>query len=368
MLSTYTAVFVSAVRPTLPCRLDRRGRETHEPLRRIGRPHLHDGRVQQPRRGLRDPAQHVVDDERFADVLLQLRQLAQTLGAPRGVRVEKRVVDGQRGVLGQQPERGDVLGVERARRPVVNDQRPVHTALGPQRRRRHRLEPFPLDLRAALRPQHGGRVVENVLGRHHRGLQDGAADRAAADGNAPLRGVLVGEPARRAHHGEVVRDAVPGHHQRGIGAHHLERAGDDRSERLVEIERGRQRPPDRLQRAHERRAPPLLGDVDVRADDAADPAVGGMPWRVPGVEPAGALGDLISDVACRRADAAERAGKVIGNLDVAQEGEDGGSGAADGVRPWDPGQLLHRGIPADYAERGVGDDDRVVEALDEAGA
>ena len=131
-------------------RLDPRGLQPQDVLGGIGRPQLHRGRLQQVGGGLRDAAQHVVDDQRLAHELLHLGQLAQPLGPPGGVGVHTRVGDGERGLLGQPAQRADLLVGERPLRPVVDDERAVHPALGAERRRRDGLEALALDLRPPL--------------------------------------------------------------------------------------------------------------------------------------------------------------------------------------------------------------------------
>src|SRR5262249_45606027 len=96
-------------------------------------------RAEQPRGGRGDAPEHVVHHQRLADELLDVGEFAQPLGAARGVGEDARVLDGQRGLLGQPAQRRDLLLGERARRPVVHDQRPWErsgaeaTALKPSR-------------------------------------------------------------------------------------------------------------------------------------------------------------------------------------------------------------------------------------------
>src|SRR5437660_1008678 len=64
-------------------------------------------------------------------------------------------------------------------------------------------------------------------------------------------GVLGAQPSYGAEHSEFASLPVPGRHQRRLRCHHLHRGVRDRVEHLVEIERGGERPADRLHRARE---------------------------------------------------------------------------------------------------------------------
>ena len=246
----------------------------------------------------------------------------------------------------------------------------MHAPLAAQRRCADGPEALALDLGATLGDEPRLRVVQDIRRRHGRAVEDRAAHGAAAHGNGARARVLVGETAGRAQHGEGGGVTVPGHHQRGVGGHHLERAVHDRVERLVEIEGGRQRLADRLQRAHEHRAAPALGDHGVKADDAADGAASVTPGHVARDDPAAPRvpGELVADVAGRGGLAGERPGEMRGHVDVTQEVEHLGRGLAQRGVARDPGQMLHHAVPCHHGQRGIGHDDRVFEALDQARA
>ena len=103
--------------------------------------------------------------------------------------------------------------------------------------------------------------------------------------------------------------SVPRYDQRRVRRHDFERALHDRVERLVEVERRRQRSTDGLQRAHERRASMAFGHDGVKADDAHDGARVVTPRHVARGDPATAPlgGKLVSHVTGGRGLAAERA-------------------------------------------------------------
>ena len=280
--------------------LDAGGRQPHHALGGIGGPQLHDRRVEESRGGLGDAAQHVVDHERLGHELLEVRQLAQTLGAARGIRVDARVVDGERGVLGEQLQRRQVFLAQRPHRPVVHDERAVHASLAAQRRGGDRANAVALP--RVL-------VVQDVRGGDGFAVQNGAAHRAAAERNGSRAGVMIGETARGVQHRQLGGVSVPRYDQRRVRRHDFERALHDRVERLVEVERRRQRSTDGLQRAHERRASMAFGHDGVKADDAHDGARVVTPRHVARGDPATAPlgGKLVSHVTGRRGLAAERA-------------------------------------------------------------
>ena len=349
-------------------RLDARGPAPEALARRVRDPHLHHGDLEQPRRGLRDPPQHVVEVERARDELLERGQLAQPVGAARRVGVERGVVDRERRLLGEELERLDLLGAERALAPVVDDERAVDAALGHERRGGHGLVALARDRRAALGREPQGRVGQDVPRRDRAPLEHRAADRSAADRHRLERPVLEPEPAGRAQDAELGRDAVPGDDQRGVGAHDLERLAGDRVEHLVEVERGAEGLADRLDRVQEQGAAVPLGDVGEDEDRARGAVVGPAPRHAARLEPGeavtgrGRVGDL--EGAGRLA--AQGAVEARGQLGIPEEGQDGVHRPAEGAGAGHAGEPLHRPVPLDDGPCRVHRDQRGVERVEEA--
>src|SRR5262249_57681216 len=117
-----------------------------------------------------------VDVERAGDGALHFGELPQAVRVAGRLRVQTRVVDGERRLLTHEGQRVDFFLGERPLGPVVHRKRAVDTLLGAQRRRRHRLEAFALDLSAAVRRQPDVRVAKDVGGRDGASLEYGSAD------------------------------------------------------------------------------------------------------------------------------------------------------------------------------------------------
>ena len=109
----------------------------------------------------------------------------------------------------------------------------------------------------------------------------------------------------------------------------------------------------------------MLGDVRVKGDHAGRRAGRAAPRDIAHGQPgiAGATGDR----AARLQDdglAPEGAGQQA--LGFAEKGQHGGGRPSHGLGARHPGELLHRGVPADDRKPSVGDDRRVSETFDEA--
>ena len=238
-----------------------------------------------------------------------------------------------------------------------------------ERRGGHGLVALALDLGPALRRELHARVGEDVAGRHRTRLPHRAAHRAASDGDRAGR-VFAREPARRAHHAELGRRAVPRDGHGRLGAHDLERLADDGVEHLVEVERGGERLSDRLDGALEEHAAPPVGDVHEEADDAGDGA-GLVPPRHAACQHPALAGE-----------ARERVRKLLGDNDLtrerllqvahepglAQKRQDALGALPEGVRALDAREALHRAVPGDHAQTRVGDEQGVLDSLDDAQA
>ena len=218
---------------------------------RLGRPQMHDGRAQEPRGRIGNALEDHIHVERTRHHTFQLGELAQAVGTARGFGVEVRVVDGERCLLAHEAQRVDLGLGERALAPVVDGERAVDTLLGEQRRGGHGLEALALDLGSTIGNQPHVRVGEDVRRRHRATLEHGPADGSAGGRDGAAVGVLGAQPSYGAEHSEFASLPVPGRHQRRLRCHHLHRGVRDRVEHLVEIERGGERPADRLHRARE---------------------------------------------------------------------------------------------------------------------
>jgi hypothetical protein len=333
----------------------------------VGRPQLDRRRFQQPRGRLHDVTEHVVHHERFADELLDLRELAQVLGPARGVGVDARVPDGEGGLPRQPAQPADLLVGEPPLAPVVDDQRAVHPSLRPQRGGRHRLEALALDLGPALGTEPRPRIGEDVGRAHGAGFHDRAAGGTAARRDGARRGVLPAQPAGGAQHREAGILTVPRQHERRVRPHDLQRLVDDGVEHLVEVQRRRERLADGGDRAHERRALAPLGDVAVQADNAPHAAGAVEPRPVARLDP-GLTGAMRSRAAHlgRGPLARARAQQPRVQSRLAQRLQRFLGGPPHGG-PWgEAGEPFHGRIPGDDRQTGIGDDNRVVQPVDEA--
>src|SRR2546430_818222 len=130
--------------------------------RALGADHGGAPRAHEPVDCARQQLGYLLHFEARRQLARQTRQRLGDLAAPLRLAVEPRVLDGERGLLGQELQRRQVLVGERPLLPVVDDEGAVHVALQRERGGGHGLVALALDLREGYKA-----VAAAQIGRAH---------------------------------------------------------------------------------------------------------------------------------------------------------------------------------------------------------